>query len=596
MEAKRLIGLPALLIAIFLLVPSLATAGDDAETKGKVWVGGHTSFVGDEGTIVKAGEYYLGREIYQSDLWLDFFGKSGDNRIETQLLYLDERDFGFWMRADAGRYISARTHYRSFHHWLDHDLLEGMAYQEKVGVKDDGSDKGGGKILTSEDLDPTGQYGIRVSEMRQRIDVTFPGNEAVTPSLRAEYREMRRFGHDQKMSVDHCSNCHVRSRPELVNERTQDLRGSLSAAFSKFRVWYDFLGRRFVNQSDPSSNYYMKARHPVKTGDDPNSSDPADFNLTEFGSRVQYHDETLALNNAPDMEKQTHALRIRAELPASNTVTAAGSYSKTENLREKLEVTGQAYALGWYKPVGQNLRLTASGAMRTIDADEVFVDLDPWRDGRTGGGQDFDWTRRSAYVRDEITAKASAVYRIRPRCSAGLHYRFRSIDRKNIILDEDDPEQTQTLQHRVHASVNSRAVKSVRVSAKVEYEMTDFPFVQIGLCEGDIPDSLDTEVGTVFYFTREALKEGAGGNLPTAAIRGNANISYRVNPKFSVSGYVSIASEKNDELGSYEWERTAYQPGAMAYLIPSSKAAISGGVSFSMIESNAKACIPLMDG
>jgi len=593
MIERRIGNLPAILAAAILLFsPVAGIAGDDVEIEGKAVVGGHYSDVNDE--VRKVREYDLGRDIYQSDLWLDFFGRSDENRLEASMSYYDERTMDVWMRADAGRHLTARFDYRSFHHWLDHDLLQNMTYREVAGFDSEENPVPGGKMLTVEDTDPFGMYNIRYSQAKQRIDIRLPEMGGVEPSLRAEYTEQRRFGATQAIGVDHCSNCHLRSHRMNVNERNQTLRGTVSALTKHFRVWYDFLGRRFINDAAPPINRYMKARHPSSYG--PSGTDP-DFSAGEFGSRVLFNDTELPLGTAPDMEKQTHAIRVRAELPASNTVTGAFSYAKVENLRTEHEMTSQAYSLGWYSTITPKLRLTAGAMKRKVENDDVFVDLPLWRASGAGGGQDFDWTRYSAYNRDDYTAKASLVYALAPGQSAGVHYRFRSIDRDHVALDPDDPDETETVQNRIRGAWSGRFGRKVRARAHVEYEATDHPFVAVGgLCEPDLGDTI-MPVGDspqVYYFQR--VRTGTGANLPSSAVRGRANVSLSPSPKFSLTGYVNMASEKNDDLNVYEWERTVLSPGAMAYLIPTSRVALSGGVSYSKIESNAKICIPVFDG
>ena len=74
------------------------------------------------------------------------------------------------------------------------------------------------------------------------------------------------------------------------------------------------------------------------------------------------------------------------------------------------------------------------------------------------------------------------------------------------------------------------------------------------------------------------------------------NATYNVDSKLSLNGYFHFASEKNDDLNLHDWERTALTPGATALFIPAPQLALSGGFSFSKVESNAKTCIPVMDG
>ena len=165
------------------------------------------------------------------------------------------------------------------------------------------------------------------------------------------------------------------------------------------------------------------------------------------------------------------------------------------------------------------------------------------------------------------------------------------------VVDPADPDGTKAIQNRIKAAVNSRAIKNLKVRATVEYEMTDLPFANVGgLCEPALGDTISPigDAPSIYYFQRP--RTGNGSNRPSGAIRGNLNVSYRFSPRFSFTGYFGLADEENTELVSYEWEKTALTPGAMAYFIPTDKVTLSGGVSYSKIESNAKICVPVMDG
>ena len=120
-----------------------------------------------------------------------------------------------------------------------------------------------------------------------------------------------------------------------------------------------------------------------------------------------------------------------------------------------------------------------------------------------------------------------------------------------------------------------------------------------GICESKadttrIINDLGEINSFVYYFQRERI--GTGGNLPSQAMRAKATGSYSVSPKVQLNGYVNIASEKNDDLNLYEWERTLLSPGAAITVLPRATCALSGGIAYSMIESNANLCVPVMDG
>jgi len=100
--------------------------------------------------------------------------------------------------------------------------------------------------------------------------------------------------------------------------------------------------------------------------------------------------------------------------------------------------------------------------------------------------------------------------------------------------------------------------------------------------------------GVVYYFQRERI--GNGTSLPNQSHKVAARGSYQVSSRMSLNGFVNIASEKNDELNSYEFERTIFSPGANLWVAPNDKLMLTLGYSFNSVESNAKLCPPLFGG
>jgi hypothetical protein len=551
----------------------------DSEFAGKAAVGAHGSFVTDR--IVKVREFDLGREALQKHFWLDSYGRTGENRLDATLWYYDEETVSMKLRADAGPYVSSTALIRSFHHWLDHDQLENLQWRESVGGNP------GGKMITHEDTDPDGVYGIRHSESKYGANVKIPAMPATTISV--DFRDQRRKGFKQVRGVDHCSNCHVRAKKREVDEATRDFNVSFNTQVNRVNVDYQFSTRRFDSDVGPQFNYYMDARHPVNGG----STD-------EFASRLLYEDVDLEFSRAPEVKKDAHAVRARADLPKGHSLSGSYSYSKIENEIEKLEMKTHAGGGSWYAPLTKKMRVAASAMVRKIENEDVPLDLPAWRSGRSGGGQDFDWTRMSAYDRREVLAGATANYAVAQGHNVRVQYRFRSTDRDNVLLDPDDLDETTTVQNKVKGSWSGRLARRARARASVEYEMTDHPFVNVGgLCEPAIGDTVNP-VGDgqpndfVYYWQRS--RYGTGGNLPTGALRARANLNFSPSPKVSLTGYVNWTDQKNDELNIYEWERTAISPGVSAYLMPNERAMLSGGLAYSKIESNAKLCATVMDG
>jgi hypothetical protein len=393
----------------------------------------------------------------------------------------------------------------------------------------------------------------------------------------------------QVTGVDHCANCHVRAKPSYLDEQTRDLTLGVSSLASDVRVAYEFRARDYNNRAAAPTNRYMEVRHPV-----------SGTNQAEFGSRVIYGDETLEFARTPDVEKRGHSVTASADLPGRQSVRGAFSWARTENTVTDLQLTSNAASLGWYAPLGRKARASVSVMRRSLENDPYRVDLPPWRDGRAGGGQDLDWTRLSAYDREEYLGTARLSWALRPGHNVRLDYNLRSTDRDNVELDPDDPTQTRTLRNRLRASWNGKLASAARSRVWVEYEMTDLPFVAVrGICEdGQGEELMPIEGGQpsdfVYYFQRERI--GTGGNLPTSAVRANANVSYGFGPRVNATAYANVAFEKNDDLNLYDFERDVAGGGVTLLLAPDETFVITSGASYSKVESNAKLCATVMDG
>ena len=78
--------------------------------------------------------------------------------------------------------------------------------------------------------------------------------------------------------------------------------------------------------------------------------------------------------------------------------------------------------------------------------------------------------------------------------------------------------------------------------------------------------------------------------------RTECRTNHRFGNKVSGSVYFNFADEKNDDLNLYDFERSVLSSGLSAYVTPGTWGILSGGVAYSMIESNARFCATVMDG
>lgn len=573
--------LPVAVIAGLLLAATGAAAAETIE--GTVSVGGHASDY--EGWFGKAGEFGLYRETIESDLRLDLLGRSGPTDLDLMLRVENEIDRDASVRVRDGSRFEMRFDHRSFRHWLDHDRLENVQFREVVA-----GGAPGGKMTTHEDLDPNGVYSVDYTDTRSKVVAHLPVPESADFAARivADFRDQRRHGMEQALGVDHCSNCHVRSQAQLVDERTRDLGIGLEGERESFALSYRFAARDFDNRAAAGTNRYMQARHPVSGA-----------SAEEFASRVIYQDDTLAFSQVPDVEKRSHSVRASADLPRSQSVRGSFSLTSVENQVTGVTLAANAASLSWFAPLAKRTRVTAGVVRRQLENDPYDVDLPLWRDGRTGGGQDFDWTRESAYDRTEWIGTARLAHTIRPGQNVRLDYRLHTIDRDNVLLDPDS-DKSRTTQNRLKASWNGTLSRAARSRVELTYETTDLPFVSVGgLCEAAQGDTLTPVGGSqpsnwVYYFQRERF--GTGGNRPTQALRGRAQLDGSLGSRLHGSAYVSVSDEQNDDLNVYDFERSVVSPGASLLFAPTPAAVFTGGATYSRIRSNAKICATVMDG
>ncbi|MEZ5066353.1 MAG: GSU2204 family CXXCH-containing (seleno)protein [bacterium] len=566
--------------------PETASAEDEsASLEGTVSVGGYGASL--DGVTGRVREYDVDREDLDPDLKLELFGWNETNRFDLRTEFRNETELDLDASLDAGKNVDVKFSHRSFYHSLDHDLLGNLGWRERVGVDSLGGDVGGGKMLTSEDTDPLAVYGVRVTDTKERLEVHVPVGTGTT--FLAEYRNLSREGTRQVLGVDHCANCHVRGQTAVVDERMQQATLGLSTVLSEVKVGYRFSVRDFDNRAEAARNRFMQARHPVSGASG-----------AEFASRLLYENETLEVSKTPNNLTRSHAVEVAVDLSGSQTVR--GSYLRTdaENQSAGIKMETNAATLAWQARLARAVRASASLTRRELQNDSWELDLPNWREGRPGGGQDFDWTRLSAYDREEYLGSARLVWAARPGRNLRLDYALHSTDRDHVLLDPEDDSATRTVQNTIRATWSERIAKATRARLSAEYEHTSLPFVSVrGICEESgsdvfVPIDGGQPSDWLYYFQREKI--GTGASLPTKAVRLKGNLTHGFGARASVSAYANAAFEKNDDLNLYDFERSVVAPGFSALLMPSDEFVFATGVAHSRIKSNAKLCVTVMDG
>ena len=128
----------------------------------------------------------------------------------------------------------------------------------------------------------------------------------------------------------------------------------------------------------------------------------------------------------------------------------------------------------------------------------------------------------------------------------------------------------------------------------------DLPYMNpTAMCEESLEgvNSLhvtDSVAGRLYYFQRE--RYGNGTNQPTQSLWFNGKASYQLTPRVSVNGFLAYATEKNDDMNVYEFDRDVLTPGLNLWTAPHDKVLFTLGWTYNKVESNANLCIPVFDG
>ncbi len=552
----------------------LGEDGEDAYMEGSVSVGGHFSDVED--SEERAAEYETIDEDGAADIELKLFHNRGDRFMKVEADIRNEYDLWSRVRIHSGSGVRNEFSYRRFIHRLDHDYLKNITARSSA---DPEANTPGGMMFTHEDRDPDGSYGVTITELKNELEVDV-GSHII---CKWGYGRRTRKGYRQAISVNKCSMCHVVGRRARVDETTLDHHVGFSAVFPKLQVIYEFVSSEFTNHAAAPTNFWDAAKHPV-----------SDDMGGDFPTRVIYGDEEGEYSRTPDTKKQSHELKINGMLTDSHSIVGAFSMFDLENELEDLTLESKTGSAAWYYNPEGNFKLTTTFSRESLDNDDVFIDLDPWREGYTGGGQDFDWTRYSAYNRDVTVGRVQGSYQLNKVNGVSFDYRYRSIDREYLELYPDSSEK-ETVQNRVQMSWHRRK-PICRSTFTVEYELTDYPFAnKDAMCEPSyengetLPDN-----SSFYYFQRERL--AAATNQPTDSLRIKFNGSLFSGTKASLNLQASYQDEKNDELNEYQWERDMLISGLNLFAAPNQVSIFTLGYNFLDITSNALFCIPVMDG
>jgi len=573
---KLFIATLALLITALPMGSPLFAQGP-AQTDWSVWVGSH--YTGLNQYIYKVAEFDRGVEGFTPELRIQLNRTHGENALQLQGFYYDPKRMGFHFLGSAGKSAKWDISYQSFYRQVEKDLMENLVVREAGNAE---GTKPGGKMVTHSDLNPGQVPGYRKQVFEANVSAKIPGHENIR--VFAGERSILESGHEQVLQLNHCSTCHVNSHLLKLDRKTHAVTGGLEVSFGKSIVSYVANYREFKSDAGTFTALYDTAQHPVKGTLE-----------AEFGSREIFNGTYMPIDQYPETHKLAHNLKFKTALGKMKLLAQAAAVN-TKNNVGNLNISDRQASLRVIYPVVRKAKLVARARYQRINNDPVFIDLPPWREGRTGGGQDFDYWRYSSLTRTVGEASAELLYQ------PGRRYRVSLLAGYNKTARDDYPEKganftTNTV--RLRGVLRYRPSTVWNATVGYEFKYIDNPFAPVNYTfEKAGSTVLQPLPGNpfVYYFQRRALRYGNITSLPTQVNILNLKLNWKPAQHLQIATTFRARVGTNHDNKELSLKQTSYQPSLSLNFIPNEKATLYTTYSFVYQEQNGVGAVVMMDG
>ncbi|MBU8932660.1 MAG: hypothetical protein KOO62_01510 [candidate division Zixibacteria bacterium] len=571
---KKTITLLSVCLTVLVLSGSvLAGETDQAVTNYSVWIGSHYTEFTDNAK--KIGEYNLGNTEMLPEVGLDLMSRSKGKLLSFSSYYFDDQNMRAILHAVSGDRLSFELSYRSMVIQNGQDLLTNIAAKEAAAAK----------MLTHDITDPGADYNYTRQEILSKVSLLL--SEKGKVRFVAAHRSILKNGTEQAIASTHCFSCHLTSETVAVDKRTHTVEAGLEAEVSNFDVGYTVGYRLFESgMADPEARW-DEAVHPWNIDAEPY--------LSEFPTRLVYSDTTQPYAALPRTEKISHKVRLKGKVGKGRLASSFG-YSKATNDRTDLSTDALSGALSYAVPLSPKSRLIAKASMVRLTADDIFIDLPTFREGRPGWTEDFDHTRYSSLDRSVAKVSAEFISRITPKMTLSILAGYDRVDRDDYPVP-DEGWTTSTL--RGQAKLRYRKGLKYSTSLKYRFEKTTDPFMSGRGFFEDVGRDLLTPAGggsTIFYHQREEIRYQNITTEPTVAHKVEWSSSWRPTSKVNVNFGVKGSYDKNNDLDSLDVNHLSVQPNLFLNLIPNSRTVVTAGFTLSHQKSRGPITVALFDG
>ncbi|HHM23700.1 MAG TPA: hypothetical protein ENJ23_01510 [Bacteroidetes bacterium] len=568
--------------ALILLVLALsfgppAQAQGPAQTDWSVWVGSH--YTGLDQYIYKVAEFDRGVTGVTPEVRFQFSRNQGKNAFMLNGFYYDPKRLGLQFQGNSGTDTKWNVSLQSFYRQSQKDLMENLVVREAGNAE---GTKPGGKMVTHSDLNPGEYPGYRKMIFEANFETRIPGHKNVR--IFAGERSILEKGEEQVLQVNHCSTCHINSHMIKLDRKTHALTGGVEVSFGKSILSYTANYRQFKSDAGGFAAMYDTARHPVKG-----------IAGAEFASREIFSGTVMPIAQYPETQKLAHTLKFKTSVGKARLLAQAAAVN-TKNKIGNLNINDKQASVRVIYPVFRKAKMVANAAYKRIENDPVFIDLPPWREGRPGGGQNFDYWRYSNLTRTVAEANAELIYQPTARYRLGLLAGYNSTVRDDYP-DKGGNFTTKTV--RLRGSLYYRPSSTWNAMLRYELKSIDNPFSPVNYTFEKPGSSVLAPLPDnpfVYYFQRDELRYGNITNLPTMVNAFSAKLNLRPNQKVRLSAAFKARIGTNSDNKELSYKQTSYQPSFSISLYPNDKFTLFGTYSMVLQSRNGLAAVTMMDG
>ena len=609
-----------LLVGLALLVAPSVSAGDGEDTEPPedkqtidILTGGQDS--NTDGSLQRVAEF----EVVGPNPLLGLKWRTSpyeDSTMGLQIYRVDSREYKAALELDLKRKMRVTGTLDGFLHRLVHDGIENLQSVAEI------------KTVLSTDYEPGRDYSISNS----LFDILAEFQPPSTPgfSFRGGYKQLHRSGHKQMLSTSHCTGCHTTSQGREVDQTIRDSLIGVHLATGKVDIDYEVYGSQFEDSAATPQAPFETALHPGS-------------GLAVFNDRVWYQGDAngpvdYPVGVTPTVNRVGHKLKARAGFGAATAINFTAVQSQTENRNTNLKYDFGALRGRFSTKLGKKWRFNVYAAHDQLKNDDTYVDLLAMN-GLTaapvggypasglfpGGVTSFeDWrraieadptltfnsfTRYSSMSRTDDRIGIDAMWRVLRRGSLKLGYKFRRVDRDNVVLAGGDGV---TTAHTLKAGWNQRFRNRVRWNNSIRYTDTDNPYVNVDggmrLFSGDVtqapyPGGVNGAAPnpkvepSLQYYQAHDLRAANLANRPTQDFSLRSNFTWGPKKaKWSIGANVRYRDAQNDELDYTEWNKDNVGAGLNFWIAAAPKVSVMVGLDGVRQSTDAEVIVPVMDG